>query len=587
MLKFLLRFLLSALAIVSALTFILVNVPVVRDVAKSKMPLVIGALGVSEILALAAAAAMAYSYNILDVWKKRIGAEGEFFVLSLTGFTAWTTLRWPIWTRWGFLRRYCELQEIDADQYEDLFYRTGVYVAVLCVPFLYLGWRWLYEKFAPCVGRFFRSFDFYERVYFGSFWGIGTLILLLIAFQTSVFTYPMPIEKQAEEFPMGISVSDSALLVDGDTFCNNTSSANDIRQPLFAVFSSPFAMAAHFIALLTVFSLPGLFEYKYIYSIALAFWQIGAFAAVGIILRRIIASFTDSSFAWSAIILYSVSYSTVIFAFTVEQYAFSLLALIIFIGYAVLVRQNQTDLQREETSLNYSLMALAAIGTIATSIVPVIYFTIATARKVKTFLNDTLEIIAVGVGSIIVFSKFGLLFNLNQRVEALSAYADMDSSQLGPITKLEQYLHFVYSTLFSPEVFYDKGVVLQVLPKEIPIPLFLGAGLITAAAVLGFLLFYKNRFVQCCMIWIVFGFFLMGVMGWGSRENGMMLYSSYFAWAYISLIVLPVYKLTGRNHLKLGASIIMIFAFITAMETAQSVWEIVQESKNWMLLTPP
>ena len=83
-----------------------------------------------------------------------------------------------------------------------------------------------------------------------------------------------------------------------------------------------------------------------------------------------------------------------------------------------------------------------------------------------------------------------------------------------------------------------------------------------------------------------FGFFLMGVMGWGSRENGMALYASYFAWAYIPLAVLPVFKLTGNNYVRLGTSIVTILAIIVAMETSSAVWEIVEQSKNYMLLTP-
>lgn len=586
MIKFIVRLSTGLLLLLSTMTFILVNVPVVRDVAKTKMPLVFVAVGISELLAVIAVCALLFSNDILKFREKRIGVEGELFVLLLTGFSSWATLRFPIWTRWGFIKRFCEIQSIDANQYESLFYELGVVAALLCIPFLYVGWRWLYATFMPGIVRFFRSLSKGEWLYLSLFWGLGTVILLIIAVQTSVFTYPMPIEKPDEEFPMGIFVSDSALLIDGDTFCNNTSSANDVRQPLFAIFALPFAMFSHAMAALLCLTLPGVFVYKYVYSIAIAFWQIGAFAIIGLLLRRIVKTFTDESFSWAVAFLYSVTWSTVIFALTVEQYAFSLLALIIFIAYCVLVRQEQTDETQQQETLNYSLLAMAAIGTITTSLIPVVYFTIATAKKFKSFVNQTIEIIAVGLGSVIVFSKFGLLFNLNQRVEALSAYADMDSSQLGPVSKLQQYLHFVYSTYFSPAVFYKHGVVLEVLPQDIPITIYGGAVILTAACFLGFLLFYKNRFVQCCALWIGFGFFLMGVMGWGSRENGMALYASYFAWAYIPLSVLPIYKLTGSNYVRLGTSIVTILAIVVAIETSSSVWDILMQSKDWMLLAP-
>ncbi|MBR5160106.1 MAG: hypothetical protein IKW80_00645, partial [Thermoguttaceae bacterium] len=120
MIKLIARLTLGFLLLLSTMTFIMVNVPVVRDVAKSKMPLVFVSVGISETLAFITICGLLYAYNVLNIWKKRIGAEGEFFVLLLTGFSAWATLRFPIWTRWGFIKRFCELQSIDASKYEDL-----------------------------------------------------------------------------------------------------------------------------------------------------------------------------------------------------------------------------------------------------------------------------------------------------------------------------------------------------------------------------------------------------------------------------------------------------------------------------------
>lgn len=35
------------------------------------------------------------------------------------------------------------------------------------------------------------------------------------------------------------------------------------------------------------------------------------------------------------------------------------------------------------------------------------------------------------------------------------------------------------------------------------------------------------------MIWIGFSVFLLVILGWGTFENGLILYALYFAWAYI------------------------------------------------------
>ena len=37
------------------------------------------------------------------------------------------------------------------------------------------------------------------------------------------------------------------------------------------------------------------------------------------------------------------------------------------------------------------------------------------------------------------------------------------------------------------------------------------------------------------MVWFACSALLLGVMGWGASENGMVLYASYFCWAYLLL----------------------------------------------------
>ena len=57
----------------------------------------------------------------------------------------------------------------------------------------------------------------------------------------------------------------------------------------------------------------------------------------------------------------------------------------------------------------------------------------------------------------------------------------------------------------------------------------------------------------------------MGLLGWGAKENGMILYTLYFGWAFVSLIVMLIDKLPEKlNVLKYvlyAASIIALMYF--------------------------
>ena len=67
-----------------------------------------------------------------------------------------------------------------------------------------------------------------------------------------------------------------------------------------------------------------------------------------------------------------------------------------------------------------------------------------------------------------------------------------------------------------------------------------------AAVIIGFLLNHKNFFAKICAFWVGCSILLLGIIGWGSAENGMVLYALYFSWAYVSLLFMLVEKLFAK-----------------------------------------
>ncbi|MDR2596484.1 MAG: hypothetical protein LBC76_04095 [Treponema sp.] len=82
-------------------------------------------------------------------------------------------------------------------------------------------------------------------------------------------------------------------------------------------------------------------------------------------------------------------------------------------------------------------------------------------------------------------------------------------------------------------------------------------------AVVGFLLNYRRRIAQIAFLWVVFSFFILCVFGWGSAENGIVLYVLYFSWAYISLIYMAIDKLFRNREKKAGILFILATLCLT------------------------
>ena len=97
---------------------------------------------------------------------------------------------------------------------------------------------------------------------------------------------------------------------------------------------------------------------------------------------------------------------------------------------------------------------------------------------------------------------------------------------------------------------------------------------ILIAAVLGFLYSYKNKMSQIAVCWVGFSVVLLFLVGWGTAENGLILYSMYFAWAYLILIYQFICKWI-RNE-KAVLAVIGVFAGLMLLYNLGGLYQIYQ-----------
>ena len=79
--------------------------------------------------------------------------------------------------------------------------------------------------------------------------------------------------------------------------------------------------------------------------------------------------------------------------------------------------------------------------------------------------------------------------------------------------------------------------------------------IILGLLIVSFIINRKEKIAQVSALWILYSFIILCLIGWGTKENGLILYSTYFAWAFYSLFILLIKKITKNKR---AFSIIMI-----------------------------
>lgn len=157
----------------------------------------------------------------------------------------------------------------------------------------------------------------------------------------------------------------------------------------------------------------------------------------------------------------------------------------------------------------------------------------------------------------IITGQILLVFDLKDRINSLMTYSGVN---LTFIDKLQQFLYFVRSCFITPnEQIVSIDGSLRYYLIDIKFFSIIGS-LILFICVISFIINRKNRMALISFLWIIFSFIILCLFGWGTQENGLILYSLYFGWAYIVLVYLFIDKII--KNLKLKYFVIIIFCLM-------------------------
>lgn len=297
--------------------------------------------------------------------------------------------------------------------------------------------------------------------------------------------------------------SDTTLLIKNNAWLNIYNQENDLRQPLFAAFSAPFTAPIYVIESL-----------------------IGNIVPISIILTNtiliILIAYILSSFVeeenkkLNFFLLYLSTFAPLLFLVMLEQYSVSVFWIMLLLFMYI----NKLE--------DKKLAMIGAAGTLITTGVmfPILFNS---NNRIQNKIKNLFNTIIYGLFITVLIGRVDVIV---KAPKTLSELLKFTGTRLTFIDKFKQYTHFVVNCFVSIN---GTGNENKWHLAEINTINYVGI-IIFALAILGYFVNRKEKINKICFWWVIYSYIILCVIGWGTIENSLVLYTLYFSWAFIILI---------------------------------------------------
>ncbi|SDN00952.1 hypothetical protein [Acetanaerobacterium elongatum] len=419
----------------------------------------------------------------------------------------------------------------------------GVISLFAIYVFLYIGSRYLIQLFRG----WYKSTDTIEKSFL-IIAGIISAVAIIVVYNFTTAFYAPSINGNLIDYDV-VYTSDSANQLATNVYLNINAPENDFRQPLFGLFAAPFAIVALIISKL-LFFIPNC------YPIAIGIIQVLLLLFCFTLLARLL-QLTGAVKVMFFIIL-TFTYPVLLYMFNIEQYIFALFWLLLFV-YACENKIQDND-----------YLFIGATGTLLTSgiLFPLLLRQSKPNKWVSILISTGAKFFAV----ITIFGQLPLFFNPVATYNKLVHFAGAKISFGG---RMLQFFNFISSCIIKPQAGVSTTAYTHVSYQLAPVTGINIIGVILlVVAILGFVLNYKKYFAQVCMGWIIFSFLLLCILGWGTAENGLILYTLYFSWAYVSLAFMAIETLFRKWRI-VKHTLYTMFAVLFALINVVGIYDLI------------
>ncbi|MBR2523032.1 MAG: hypothetical protein IKE53_01180 [Clostridiales bacterium] len=395
--------------------------------------------------------------------------------------------------------------------------------AVLAVPFVYAG-NLLFWSYLP---RMIRQICDLTTVKRSEWIFYAVLLLLSCALASYAFTNSQAFYGTPHDCDV-IYTSDSPAMIRNNVYLALTCSENDIRQPLFAVFSAPFMGIPSLISLIPFINGPLIMDYAQIALLLFTFIMLSMNLGMTIIQRI------------SFVIFNCCTYTYLLSTLMMEQYVIAFFYLILSV---CLISGNR----KSEAAVCAATGSYLVSGALFT-LVPDRF----QARKILVWFKNTCKYAGSYLLLILLFGRTDVLINSATSILFLRQFA---GTSISYSDRTYQYLNFVRSCFLAPDSGNNNGFW-----QMYPVTAISWTGIaFLIIAIVGFTVTHKNKMSLLSFAWIIMSALLLLAIGWGTVENGLILYCLYFGWSF------PVLLFNLMKHAEEKLKTVVITPVITVI----------------------
>jgi hypothetical protein len=202
-------------------------------------------------------------------------------------------------------------------------------------------------------------------------------------------------------------------------------------------------------------------------------------------------------------------------------------------------------------------------------------------KNFKGWLFDMVKCGAEFVALMLFFCRFDVLFSLQSRVTFLTKFTGKGLSFLD---KFCQYTSFVEGCFRTP----DAGITFTAIPEHVSWQLeevtkiSWGGLVILLLAIVSAILNREKKSGQYAALWLGLSVAMLLFLGWGTQENGLILYALYFGWAFVLLLYLLVEYIAEKCKAAFVAPVICVAgAIVLAMRNIPAIFEMVDFASTY------
>lgn len=383
---------------------------------------------------------------------------------------------------------------------------AGTVLAIAAFFFVFVCvsgfWRWLRQGLRGLfqdVGR--GEWAFYGGVLLVLFTVVTVVFLGTDAFYETAYPYDI------------VYTSDSHILVQNNAYLWISNGQNDLRQPLFAVFAAPFLGLSYLIS--NLLSAPASVD-----ALLMNYPQILLLFLANFLLARMLGvrGWKRPGF----LLLLTCAYPALLFSFMMEQYIIAYFYLILFL-YSVWTGRPD---------------AIAFCGAGGTLLTGVVTAPLTSGRNPRMDLKGWLQDVLNGAISFVIFllafSRLDIILNAALSLMDLNRFA---GEALSLWEKLCQYTAFVAGCLWAPAAQVTENTWGNISWQLVRSQSLNWAGIgILLLCLMSVVLNRRDKMTRLAGAWVVFSTLVLLAAGWGTQENGLILYALYFGWAIPALL---------------------------------------------------